>query len=213
VSQLIGDISVTSCSNGIKVINHKKGMSMLTKSPFNEITLFSDHTKKYCLIPFDNFRCPLNRTLSALNNGLLSDTPIEPKSDKTYLQQKVQVFESPQSFAVKQIRRFKVRDIPGRAAKNLIAYCSKDLNQDPHVGLALEHFLGLPHMPGMPLFVEFIDMADDRNFCLKTLKLTKLTVSDNSFKLPASFQKVARAEEIMINEDNSDEIKMMMGSH
>src|SRR5580692_4673117 len=83
-SQLMGDVSVLCSAKGVKVTSHKKGLSMLSVAPFTEVVLFSERTKLYHVSAFKTFRCPVTKTLSVVNCGLLEETPMIKKDDSTY---------------------------------------------------------------------------------------------------------------------------------
>jgi len=96
-SELMGDMKVIVSPKGLMATSAKQGLSLLFTAPFKEVVLFSERTKKYSVEPFDQFRCTVARTITVLNNGLVSDIPVFKKSDRKYEGLTAHVFESTSS--------------------------------------------------------------------------------------------------------------------
>ncbi|MBS2009613.1 MAG: hypothetical protein JST01_21345 [Cyanobacteria bacterium SZAS TMP-1] len=213
VSQLFGDLNVCLSTRGIMVRSKKKSVSMLCLSPYKEVVVFSDRTHKYHKMPVNEFRGPVYRALTAINAGLLSDTPTEKKAGTTYKDGRVNVYRSTAAFTQKQVLRFRLKEIPGRAPRNLICYTSDNIRLAPQALQATYNFYGLPLLPGFPLYAEYIDVGGDQNISLKTEKLVKETIDDAKLALPASYTSAAKVEDLYISDDTADEVNMMMGGH
>jgi hypothetical protein len=212
-TQLVGEVQVTASAKGVKVVSRKKSLSMLCAAPFTEVVLFSERTKQYHVTPFDKFRCPVARTLQALNSGLLSDTPMIKKEDKVDKGMKVHVYVSTEQFQQSQMAKYRAREIPGRAVVHLVCYSTEDLKADPHIEQALAHFSGMPKLQGLAVFAEFIDAGADKNSFLSTSHVAKTKVSDALFTIPSTYKKVARQEELFVDKDSTDELNLLNLGH
>ena len=78
-SLLVGNFNVFMSAKGVKLVNRKKGISLICTTPYTEVTLYSDNTQQYFTGPFSQFRCPVSRTLTVVNGGLLADVPLMQK--------------------------------------------------------------------------------------------------------------------------------------
>jgi hypothetical protein len=212
-STLMGDMTVIVSPRGLMATSTKQGLSLLFTSPFKEVVLFSDRTKKYCVEPFDQFRCTAARTMTVLNNGLISDIPVFKKSDRMYAGVSAHIFESTSQYAQRQLARYKAREVPGRAAMFAVCICTDDFKLDPHIGTALVRFYGTPVMPGMPVYIEITDLGNDKIDYLATSHIKKAKISDSTFALPVTYKKVARHEEVYVNQRTSDELELMNLGH
>jgi len=206
---IFGEMSVIVCAKGIKATNNKHGMSMLCVAPFKEVVLFSERSKKYCIVPFSQFRCPAGRTLAVVNSGLLNEAPMVQKADATYQQMKVSVFASTAQFKLAQQGRFRAHEIPSRGPMIVECYATSDLKVDQNAGLALCHFFGLPELKGLPVYARFIDLDGDKNMALTSLNPRKTRLSDACFDLPPTYQKVARHEDLFVGPNTADELDLM----
>lgn len=213
VSQLFGDLNVCLSTRGIMVRSKKQSVSLLCVTPYKEVVLFSDRTRKYHKIPVKEFRGPVYRALTAINAGLLSDTPMEKKGGTTYRDNRVDVYRSTPAFTQKQVLRFRLKEIPGRGPRNLSCYTSEGIQLAPQALKATYNFYGLPLLSGFPLYAEYIDLGGDQNISLKTEKLVKESIDDAKLALPASYTSAAKVEDLYISDDTADEVNMMMGGH
>jgi hypothetical protein len=212
-SQLMGEFDVLESPKGVIATSSKKAISLLCIAPFKEVVLFSDRTKKYSTTTFEKFRCTVDNTSTVVNGGLVSDIPILKLPDKTFEKVNAHVFQSTRNFTQVQIEKNKRREIPNRAVMNLSCYSTEDFKQDPHVGVVLSRFYGMPKMPGIPIFAAIVDLGTDKSHFLTTTAIKKTRVKDSSFVLPSSYQKVARHEDIYISPDTADEIELMNLGH
>jgi len=208
-SQLMGDVSVICSAKGVKVTSHKRALSMLCVAPFTEVVLFSERTKQYHVSPLSTFRCPVTKTLSVVNCGLLEETPMIKKDDSTYQRLKVHCFESTAQFTQGQIKKYQAHELPGRSIRSVTACSTDDFKQDPHIGLVLALFFGLPKMPGVPVSLDFVDLGADKNHSLATNKITKAKIADSSFTLPSTYKKISKHENLFVSPDTADEMELM----
>ncbi len=91
----------------------------------------------------------------------------------------------------------------------LVCICTDQFKLDPHIGTALVRFYGTPVMPGVPVFIEMTDLGYDKTYYLQTSHIKKAKVSDSTFALPPSYKRVARHEEVYVNQSTNDEVEMM----
>jgi hypothetical protein len=212
-SHLMGDMQITASAKGIIAISVKKGLSLLCVAPFKEVVLFSDRSKKYHTTPFEKFRCPVENTMTVFNNGLLSDIPMLAAGDKTENGLKVHVLKSTEQFKQRQLARFRIREVPGRAAANLACNATEDFKLDPHIADVLVRFYALPKLPGFPVSAVVVDLGSDRVNYLVTIKSRKSKVSDAIFCVPPTYQKVAHFQDVYVNQNTADEIDLMNLGH
>ncbi len=142
-TKLFGDISVIVSAKGVKATSRSQSLSMLCVSPFTEVVLFSERSKKCSVRPFSQFRCPAGRTLAVVNSGLLNEAPMVHKQTLTYQGMKVNVFASTAQFKATQLARFRAREIPSRGPMSVECfYSALILKSIRHIGLAPLPFSG-----------------------------------------------------------------------
>ena len=212
-SQIVGDFDVYVTARGVKANNRKHALSLLCLAPYKEVLLYSERTKKYYSASYDTFRCPINRTLSVVNSGLLSETPMVKKESTTYQKLPVQSYICTQAFINRQLARYRAKDLPGRAPRDVTTFTSEALKVDPKISWVLNRFYGLPGLSGFALYSEFNDLGGDKNESLITQKINRVIMADSALALPANLKKAAKHEELFVSEDTADEMGLMMLGH
>gem|GEM_PF-5225024 len=209
-SQLVGEFDVTITDKALMARNRKQSMSIYCTAPFKDVVMFSDRTRKYYVMPFANFRCPVNKALTAINAGLLSDTPVEKHGETTYKKNKVTTYRSTPAFTKRQVARFKNQEVPGRGPHDYTCYTTDNPKVDERLVSVIYRFYGLPVLPGFPLYAEFIDLGGDKNLSLTTEKMVKTKVDDSLFKLPPQYARAAKTEDLYVSNDTADEMELMI---
>jgi hypothetical protein len=212
-SQIVGDFDVYITARGVKASNRKHAISMLCVSPYKEIVLYCERTKKYFPAAYNTFTCPINRTLAVVNSGLLSDTPMVKKESTTYQKLPVQSYICTLAFTNRQLARYRANDLPGRAPRDVTTFTTEALKIDPRISWALNRFYGLPRLSGFALYSEFNDLGGDKNESLTTQKISKANLPDSTMALPPNLNRAAKHEELFVSEDTADEMGLMMLGH
>jgi hypothetical protein len=104
-------------------------------------------------------------------------------------------------------------DLVSRAPRLFEMVTSSKLNVPQAAARFLYHYYGLPEKPGLPLQVEYTTFSKQTHHYLTTDKIEAKSFQPSNFSAPTNLNKVKNTGEVMLDDDSSDSMKLMIMDH
>ncbi|HEY9679043.1 MAG TPA: hypothetical protein V6C76_13620 [Drouetiella sp.] len=192
-STTLGDQYMYISPNGLKCVNPRIGVAMVTHAPDWNITMFNDKTRSYYQTTLDGYKAKLAQ------RGLTSDLASRQwtrATSGTIAGMKATQYVMRGGTIVRNSRN-------GAKTSSVSAadyWVSDDIQVPSRLGELLSSAYGLPMTQNVPLRLESTDAKGPHNM-LETFSMQVANIPTGYFNCPAGYKAVTSEAEVMMNDE------------
>jgi hypothetical protein len=198
---------------GIKVTNLRNNYVSLLPKPFTEVYSYNVRTKKIFHGPLKDHKSPYANSMALLKSVTFDDIKTTKYKDDTYKGCSAAYSNIPKDVMAQRQKEKSNGDLVGRAPRLFEMVTSSKLKVPQEAAHFLYHYYGLPEKPGLPLKVEYTTFSRQIHQYLTTDKIEGKSFKPSDFSAPTNLNKVKNTGEVMLDDDSSDSMKLMIMDH
>lgn len=208
-SRVLGDQTLFVCPIGVKTVNRKDGVTIMTAAPFDEVITFSTKTGKVCRKSFALSDNPYARAVAMFSGVAHGQVPLKKVRDFKKGGVDWSEFKIPETYGAARKAMWKRNEVTSSepAAGRVVVF---HLPMEKRAIDWTARLFCVPKSGGIPFDVYFSDVDGDNHSLVKTFNMvsTKFTAAD--FKCPSGLRSVKDPRAVIQDETADDAIEMMM---
>ena len=194
---------------GVKV-SLQSGVNITSVSPFRQVCIYSEKTKKMHHLPFEKFRGQFQRVVALVTGASFTEIPLLPEGATKVLGIEAQRYTSTAKYQSYQRATFKGRTISNSAAESAECTVSSAITPLPQIGTFLDRLYGLPKMNGVPLEATFVDLNKNKQIHLVTSSAIKSNVPESDLSTPAGLKEVPTSEDVTVGANDDEAMQLIL---
>lgn len=209
-SRVLGDQTLYVCPIGVKTVNRKDGVTIMTPAPFQEVITFSSKTGMVCRKSFAYADNPYARAVAMFSGVAHGQMPLTKVRDFRKGGIEWSEFKIPESYGESRKALFKRNEVTSSEPSSGRIVCFQLPVQKRAVDWIARLFC-VPRTGAIPFDVTFTDVDGDVHSMVKTFNMTLVKLSAADFKCPSGLRAVKDPRSVIQDESSTDAIEMMMG--
>jgi len=209
-SRVLGDQTLFVSPIGVKAVNRKDGVTIMTPAPFEEVITFSTKTGKICRKSFAHADNPYARAVAMFSGVALGQMPLTKVRDFRKGGIEWSELKISESYGESRKALFKRNEVTSSEPSSGRVLCFRLPMQKRAVDWVASLFC-VPRCGAIPYDVTFTDVDGDVHSMVKTFSMTPVKLSAADFKCPSGLRAVKDPRSVIQDESSTDAIEMMMG--
>ncbi|MBA3858694.1 MAG: hypothetical protein C0507_17445 [Cyanobacteria bacterium PR.3.49] len=208
-SRVLGDQTLYVCAAGVKTVNRKDGVTIMTAAPFDEVITFSTKTRKVCRKSFAFSDNPYARAVAMFSGVAHGQMPLKKVRDFKKGGLNWSEFKIPESYGESRKAMFKRKEVTSSepSSGRVVVF---HLPMEKRAIDWTARLFCVPKSGGIPFDVSFSDVDGDVHSLVKTFNMTAMKLSAADFKCPSGLRMVKDPRAVIQDESADDAIEMMM---
>lgn len=198
---------------GIKITNLRNQYVSLLPKPFTEVYSYSIKTKKIFHGPLKDYKSPYGNSMALLKSVTFDDIKTTKFKEATYKGCSAIYSKISKEVMAQRQKEKSAGDLVSNAPRLFEMISSSKLNVPLAAGHFLYHYYGLPKKPGLPLQVEYTSFSQKNHHYLTTDKIEAKTFKTTDFAPPTNLTKVKNTGEVLLDDDSTDSMNLMIMDH
>ena len=203
--QVGGVHTIYASTKGIRIESKQSKVVIVASPPTWKVATYSDPKRMYFDCPAEKFVNILSKPIAVLYGVNLTVIPLKKSKVVTKCGAEAVAYDTPFNLGIKEFWNTPVNEIgTHRLPMTAHAEFAESLKLPEPEGTILIRLYGVPKEPGLPLVFEYRDQDKDLHRHLKTFTVKEIKVDESKFKVPAGYQRVSTAEEVVRAVDTED---------
>lgn len=207
--RVLGDQTLFVSPLGVKAVNRKDGVTIMSPAPYVEVFTYSTKTQKFCKQKFDKSENPYARAVAMFSGIAHGQVPMNKVKDYSKGGLQWSEYQIPDSYKKARIAMWKRKEVTSSepASGRITGF---HLPMDLKAVNWISRLYCVPITGSVPFDVTIEDVDAELHSLVKTFSMTSVKLSLADFKCPAGLKAVSDPRSVVQDESASDAIEMMM---
>jgi len=206
-----GEQQVMACSQGIKIANTRKAITVIFVPPYKSVAIYNDHNKCIFYCPLSKFKSPYAQSMAVLSTVTFADLKLSSLGKRSYNGIPAYASGFDKEYAQLQRARLERREISQHAPRAITLLETSKLKLDPEIITFLDRFYGLPPTRGWPLDLDYLPFKGSPHHYMHTTEIKEAKFKASQFSLPTGYKSVKDISQVLLDDAEEDSIEMIIG--